>query len=249
LLPTERARHYRGAILYEMSRTAEGEGDRRRAISLAAEAQTLLPEVAAPAVRQAKLLVADGRPRPARRVIEQAWRTAPHPALAAIWGELGGGIPALELVAWFETLAAHNPNAVESAVALAEAALAAQLWGEARRHLGRALAVAPDAPTPRLCLLTARLEEAEHQDAAKARAWYDRALAAPPDPAYICARCGGEHAEWRALCAHCMSFGTLVWRMPGVASAASLPPLLSVAAPAALLPTPDDLASAGQSAR
>ena len=249
LLPAERARHYRGAILYEMSLTAEHEGDRRRALSLAAEAQSLLPKITAPAVRQAKLLIADGRSRPARRVIEQAWRTAPHPALAAIWSQLGGGVPALELVAWFETLAAHNPDAVESAVALAEAALAAQLWGEARRHLGRALAATPDAPPRRVCLLMARLEEAEHHDAAKAREWYDRALAAPADPAYVCARCGGEHAEWRALCLHCQSFDTLVWRTPGTATATSLPPLLSVTAPAPLLPTPDGLASAQQSAR
>jgi HemY protein len=249
LLPAERAQHYRGAILYEMSLVAEHEGDRRRALSLAAEAQSLLPEITAPAVRQAKLLIADGRPRPARRVVEQAWRAAPHPALAAIWSELGGGVPALELVAWFETLAAHNPDAGESAVALAEAALAAQLWGEARRHLGRALAAAPDAPPRRVCLLMARLEEAEHHDPAKAREWYDRALAAPADPAYVCARCGGEHAEWGALCAHCQSFDTLAWRTPGAATAASLPPLVSIAAPAQLLPTPDGLASARQSAR
>jgi HemY protein len=232
-----------------MSLAAEREGDRRRALSLAAEAQSLLPEITAPAVRQAKLLIADGRRRPARRVVEQAWRAAPHPALAAIWSELGGGVPALELVAWFETLTAHNPDAVESAVALAEAALAAQLWGEARRHLGCALAAAPDASPRRVCLLMARLEEAEHHDPAKAREWYDRALAAPADPAYVCARCGGEHAEWRALCVHCQSFDTLGWRRPGAATAASLPPLVSVAAPAPLLPTPDGLASARQSAR
>jgi HemY protein len=249
LLPAERARRYRGALLYEMSLDAEGEGDRRRAISLAAEAQTLLPEVAAPAVRQSRLLIADGRPRPARRIIERAWRTAPHPALAAIWGELGGGMPALELVAWFEVLAAHNPDAAESAIALAEAALAAQLWGEARRHLGRAFAAAPDAPPRRLCLLMARLEDAEHQDTAKAREWYGRALDAPPDPAYVCERCGREQAEWRGLCAHCHGFGTLAWRTPDSATAAHLPALLDEPVPAALLPTPDGLASAGQSAR
>ena len=58
-----------------------------------------------------------------------------------------------------QRLAARNPEAGESHLAIAEAALAAQLWGEARRHLTLAEGVAPPAgPSRRLCLLMARLE-------------------------------------------------------------------------------------------
>ena len=210
----------------------------------------LLPGIAAPAVRRARLLIADDRRRAARRVVEQAWARALHPELARLWGELGGALPALELVTWYEKLAAHNPDSPESAVALAEAALAAQLWGEARRHLARAIAVAPDAPSRRLCLLMARIEESEHPGDGRAREWFDRALAAPPDPAYACARCGGENAEWQALCGHCRGFDTLAWRAPKsvpAPAATTLPP--DLAEPSVLLPLPDGLASAGQSVR
>ena len=250
LVPEPLAAHHRGAILYELSLAAEHAGERRQALAFAAGAMRLLPDIAAPAVRRARLLIADDRRRAARRVVEAAWRRAPHPELARLWGELGGALPALEVVAWYEKLAAQSPDSPESAVALAEAALAAQLWGEARRHLARALAAAPDAPSRRLCLLMARIEDSEHPGEGRGREWFDRALAAPPDPAYVCARCGGESPKWSALCGHCRSFDTLAWRVakptPAVAATILAP---DPAKPAMLLPLPDDLASAGQSVR
>jgi HemY protein len=133
---------------------------------------------------------------------------------------------------------------------VAEAALDAQLWGEARRHLEEALTAAPPAmtvkgassallasppedvsqkggqtgPTPRLCQLMARLEEAEHGPREVMRRWLDRAVTAMPDPRYICSACGGESLEWRSGCPHCGSFDTLLWRTPAlVAAGATLP--------------------------
>ena len=250
LVSEARAAHYRGAILSELSLAAERDGDRRQALALAADAMRLLPDIAAPAVRRARLLIVDDRRRAARHVVEQGWARAPHPELARLWGELGGALPALEVVSWYEKLAAYNPDSPESAVALAEAALAALLWGEARRHLARAVPAAPAAPSRRLCLLMARIEDSEHPGDAPAREWIDRALSAPRDPAYVCDRCGNESTDWQALCGHCRGFDTLAWRAPKPASISTgtiLPP--DLAEPPVLLPLPDGLASAGQSAR
>jgi HemY protein len=171
--------------------------------------------------------------------------------LARVWAELGGGAPALELVTWFERLAAHNPDAAESHVAVAEAALAAQLWGEARRHLGLAIAAAgAGGPSCRLCLLMARLEEGEHPRSGSARDWLDRALGARPDPAYICARCGGESGEWQALCPHCRGFDTLAWRSPAPLEPGMMTlPSAGGLVTASRLAIPNRLASVGQSDR
>ncbi len=247
-LPAERAAHHRGVIFHELSLAAEHNGEQRHALSLAATAEAGAPDLAPLAARHARLLLAEGRTRAARRAVERAWPKAPHPALAQVWGELGGAAPALELVSWFERLAARNPDAAESDIAVAEAALAAQLWGEARRHLSRAIAASPQGPTRRLCQLMARLEESEHPQAASAREWFDRALLAPSDPAYLCANCDGESAEWQSRCGRCQAFDALVWRAPSAAPSAG-----SAALPAApfalppLLPFPNGLASAGQS--
>jgi HemY protein len=251
LLPETRAAHYRGVILHELSLAAEAAGGRRRALSLAASAVATAPDLIPAAARHARLLIAEGKRRAARRAVERAWSLAPHPELARVWAELGGGAPALELVTWFERLAAHNPDAMETHVAVAEAALAAQLWGEARRHLGLAIAAAgPGGPSRQLCLLMARLEEGEHPQAGAARDWLDRALAAPADPAYLCTSCGRESGEWQALCRHCRSFDTLRWGRP-ISAPSAVPALPSgeTLAAAPLLAIPNRLASAGQSDR
>jgi HemY protein len=251
LLPEARAAHYRAVVLHELSLAAEAAGERRRALSLAASAIAAAPDLVPVAARHARLLIAEDRRRAARRAVERAWSVAPHPELARVWAELGGGAPALELVTWFERLAAHNPDAMETHVAVAEAASAAQLWGEARRHLGMAIAAAgPDGPSQRLCLMMARLEDGEHPQSGSGRDWLGRALAAPPDPAYLCDRCGRASGEWHALCPHCHAFDTLAWR----ASAAATPgvvtlPSTEALAAAPLLAIPNRLASAGQSDR
>jgi HemY protein len=144
------ARHHRGVIVYELSLAALARGNRERAAALAAEAQKLAPDLAPAAAHRARLLLKDQRARRAANAIERAWQTAPHPQLAQVYGTVRDGETPLARVARFERLAARNPGARESHIALAEAALAAQLWGEARRHLERALAAdqPPAAPIP-----------------------------------------------------------------------------------------------------
>jgi HemY protein len=245
-LPAERARHHRGAVLYEQAREAERQGDLRRAAALAARAHALVPDVAAPATYHARLLLGLGRIRPARRAVERAWRSAPHGDLARVYLDSHAAAGPLAQAAALERLAAQNPDAPESHLAVAEAAMAAQLWGEARRHLGIAVAAAPlPGPTRRLCRLMARLEDSEPGDPEAARQWLERAAGAPLDPCYGCTRCQAENAEWQPLCRQCGSFDTLAWRIPprgamaiageGAASAPLLmlpaPPLPVAAAP------------------
>jgi HemY protein len=247
IIPRERARHHRGVILYELSLAALAGGERARGRNLAAQVRSLTPDLAAPAAHHARVLLQDGRSGSAAKAIEGAWRTIPHPDLAQVYGAIHDGAPPLERFKSFERLAAQNPDARETHLALAEAALDAQLWGEARRHLDRALSApappliarlpnpaqfsgTPDpdegtsltGPTPRLCLMMARLEEAEHGVGPGSREWLDRAVTAMPDPRYVCAACGGESLDWRSLCPHCASFDTLAWRTPAWAAGSTL---------------------------
>ena len=251
IIPRERARHHRGVILYELSLAALANGDRARGRNLAAQAQVLTPDLAAPAAHHARVLLQEHRTGPAAKAIERAWRTIPHPDLAQVYGVIHEGAPPLDRLKSFERLAAQNPDARETHLAVAEAALDVQLWGEARRHLDRArgapappfIARLPNpasfgatsdpenasltGPTPRLCLMMARLEEAEHGVGPGSREWLDRAVTAMPDPRYVCATCGGESLEWRSLCPHCGSFDALAWRTPAWAAAGSTLPILA----------------------
>ena len=285
MVPRERARHQRGVIFYELGLAALARGDRRRGIRLATQAQVLTPDLATPAAHHARLLLQDRRTRSAARAVERAWRTAPNPELAQVYRAIHDGEAPLGRVKCFERLAAQNPASRESYLTLAEAALEAQLWGEARRYLEQALAAAapppmaklgsqrlshsadaaklrrltvheasqgfagdgpstlsPEAegapkgagegqhggiagPTPRLCLLMARLEEAEHGSIGGMREWLDRAVGAMPDPRYVCASCGRESLEWHSLCPNCGTFDVLGWRTPAWAALAGTSPI------------------------
>jgi len=243
LVRPEQARHHRGVLLYELSRAALASGDRRLATVLAAKAPALTEDLATPAVHHARLLLHERRLGRASKAIERAWRTAPHPDLAAVYGEINEGETPLARIKSFERLAGQNPAARESHLALAEATLDARLWGEARRHLNDALA---SGATPRLCRLMAQLEEAEHGELGPVREWLDRAVAAPPDPRYVCASCSKESLDWRSLCSHCGAFDTLSWRTPArTAPDGNLPaPAEPEATPELASPLPEPLVSA-----
>jgi HemY protein len=222
LVPLATGRQHQAALLLAQSR---GAGDNETALRLAGEAQDLAPGFAPAAVRRATLLQNAGQVPKAAKALETAWRREPHPHLAAAYGALYADEPVLARVKRFERLAALKPDHVESHLALAEATLAAQLWGEARRQLAAAGSDGTNGgqPTARICRLMAALEEAEHGDGAAARRWLARAAEAPPDPLFVCTSCGAESREWEPLCPRCRAFDSLAWRAPSHAVPA-LPP-------------------------
>ena len=234
IISADRARHHHGVVLNELSRAAERRGELRQAAALAAKAQAQTPDLAAIADHHARLLIALGRSRAAARALERAWRSASHPDLARIYLDIHPEADSLGRVASLQRLAAQNQEAAESHLALAESALAAQLWGEARRHLTlAAAATAPSGPSRRFCRMMAQLEDSDPEGAGRAREWLDRAISARPDPCYVCGVCGAATDEWHSLCPRCGGFDTLSWRVPDQAgaenaagSAASMLPLM-----------------------
>lgn len=238
-MPARQTHHHRAVMLHEQSRVAQAEGRSEDAIRLAAKAQAQAPDFAPAAVRYAELLGARGETRRARKVIETAWRLAPHPALAAAYAALLADEKPLQQVKRFEALTAQNRDHRESHIVIAQAALKARLWGEARRHLAAIGGREDDpAPSPRVCRLMAELEEAEHNDLPAARMWLARAATTEAqEPSYVCSACGGETVAWTSLCPHCRSFDTIEWRLPGRAPA---PRLAAVAAMTPPLPVPGE---------
>jgi HemY protein len=210
-LPDGKHRH--AVLLHENAREADAAGRDSEAMRLQSKAHALEPGFAPIAARFSRMLALRGQARRARRVIEAAWRMAPHPLLAEGYRALFADEPPLLRLKRFERLAAANPDHVESHVALAQAALEAKLWGEARRHLMAAEPGAEHAAPPRVARLMAEIEESEHEDHVAARLWLSRAAnAALPDPAWVCESCSGESAHWSALCPSCRSFATLAWQ-------------------------------------
>jgi HemY protein len=243
------------------------EGQRRRAVLLADRARLhLLPETANAdhdvglrsarealkldsALVPARLILANlllrmSKKREALKLIEQDWDSNPHPLLARAYIEAEPGERPSDRMKRLERLQKQNPNHIETHRALGMAALAAGLWGDARRHLEKLVAAerASEGLSHGTCRAMAALEEGERPDPSRAQAavrqWLDAAAEAQPDPAWICSVCGhpGEagpaSGHWQAVCPHCSGIDTYRWQRPVLPSADILM-VPAAAAPAA----------------
>ncbi len=208
----EKGRTLKALLLVERSRAAEHDSNDADALGLAREAFGLAPERIAVSSRLAELQIKTGDGRRAMRTLERGWALAPHPDLAALYLQASGEADPLKRVGIVRKLVAQKPDDLESNLALAQAALDASLWGEARRYLD---AAGGTNPPVRVCRLMAEVEERAQSDQAKVHDWLARAATAPADKAWRCSACGAHHEAWRSVCESCGAFGTLHWRAPG----------------------------------
>lgn len=213
-IPTEEGRRHRAVLLLERSFEAERRGRADAALSHAQAAHDMMPGFAPAAVRLARLQVAADRLKPAAKVVERAWRHEPHPELADIYRTIVSSYDALTRVRLFQKLVRQAPDSAESHLAVAQAAVEAQLWGEARQHLNRAMEIGP---TRRTYRLMAELDRGERHDEEAAKDWLAKAADAPEDPVWTCSSCGAVSHNWGGLCGHCGAFDSLTWKSPTVA--------------------------------
>jgi HemY protein len=216
----------RALFTYQRAQKAVHEDRPKEALALAREALAGQPAFVPAAVLAARLLGGAGRRREARRLVERTWARAPHPELARVCAELVKGNDPLARVRALEALVEARTGAPEGHLALARAALDAGLWGAARSHLEQLLAARPSAEAFRLMAL---VEEGENGATEAARSWWRKASQAPPDPTWLCARCGTPAPEWTLVCGSCGAVDSLEWRAPP-----AVPVAAEALAPAAL---------------
>jgi HemY protein len=154
------------------------------ALHLAHQALKRRPGFAPAACAAARVLIAHGDAKKATKLIETVWASKPHPDLAAVYIEAAPGETNLQRLARMERLFRQAPNAVESAHAVAEAALAARDFKRARAALAPHVAEGKE-PSAHSCLLMAEIEDAEHGPSGPVREWLARASRAPRDPVWI----------------------------------------------------------------
>jgi len=211
-VPGKSGNAQQAALLTERARAARAAGQVADAYVQARKANDLDPDLVPAAELVARMVAEDGRTRRARKVLERAWGRTPHPALMAAY--LDFGVESKEPLDRYKAVEHMTRPAREhpdSRLALAEAALDAKLWGEARAQL-EALEAAR--PTVRVYQLRARLAEEDSEDATTVDQWLARAAAADADPQWVCKDCGTVADDWSAVCGNCGSFGTLEWNQP-----------------------------------
>jgi len=162
----------RALVLFARAQVAEARGNRVEALDFALKARKIDPACIAAVVLAADIQRRRGKERKAAQMLQAAFRIAPHPALVAAWVAFGPEDNPLDRVKRVQRLVEVNPTSIEGRLALAEAALDAKLWGQARTHLQQVLA---ERPSHRVLTLLARLEREENKDESAALAWLAKA--------------------------------------------------------------------------
>jgi HemY protein len=196
------------AVLLTARALEIADSERERARALALEAVKLAPSLVPAAALAARLLADAQEYRKASRLLEAGWRANPHPDLAAAYAHLRLGESARDRLARVETLARQAPGHVDSALAVARAALDAREFAVAHTALKPWLA----SPTQRVAELMAELEALEHGNEGRAREWMTRALHAQRDPAWTAD--GFVSERWMPVSPVSGRLDAVQWKVP-----------------------------------
>jgi HemY protein len=177
------------------------------------EAVKLAPTLVPAAVLASKFESEAHQIRRSMRIVEAAWLAQPHPDLADAYAHVKLGDSARQRLVRIETLAAKAPGHLESALAIARAAIDATEYARAREVLAPFVA----APTQRVAMLMAEIERTEHGDSGRARAWTQRAVRALHDPVWTAD--GYVSSTWRPVSPVSGRLDAFQWQTP----VASLP--------------------------
>jgi HemY protein len=200
-------RRQRGVLL--TARALELENvDRDLSRESAMEAVKLAPTLVPAAVLASKYESEAHQVRRSMRIVETAWLAHPHPDLADAYAHVKLGDSARQRLVRVETLAAKAPGHIESALALARAAIDATEFARAREVLAPFMAP----PTQRVAMLMAEIERTEHGDSGRARAWTLRAVRALHDPVWTAD--GYVSDRWRPVSPVTGRLDAFKWQTP-----------------------------------
>jgi HemY protein len=200
-------RRQRGVLLTARALELE-KVDRDRSRESVMEAIKLAPTLVPAAVLASRYQSEAHQVRRSMRIVEAAWLVQPHPDLADAYAHVRLGDSARQRLVRVETLAAKAPGHLESALAVARAAIDATEFARAREALAPFVA----APTQRVAMLMAEIERTEHGDSGRARAWTLRAVRALHDPVWTAD--GYVSTSWRPVSPVSGRIDAFQWQAP-----------------------------------
>jgi len=197
------------AVLLTAQAQAAEEADPERALNLALEAHGLANDLVPAAAIAGRLLASRGNTPRAAKILQRTWSRAPQPDLATAYAYARIGDSPRDRLDRVRQLAALSPNSIESPIAVANAAIEAHQFDEARAALEPLI---PARMTQRVATLMARIEGEQHADKGRVREWLARAVNAPRDPAWTAD--GFVADRWMPVSPVSGELDAFQWRVP-----------------------------------
>ena len=199
----------RRAVLLTALAVACEDAEPSKALQLASEAHNLAPDLVPAANLAGRMLASRGNTAKAAKILQKTWTRSPHPDLATAYAFARIGDSPRDRLERVKQLAALNPHSAESSIAVANSAIDAKLFNEARDALHPLL---NDRLTQRVATLMARIESEEHGDKGRVREWLARAVNAPRDPAWTAD--GVVTEAWAPTSPVTGALDAFQWRVP-----------------------------------
>jgi HemY protein len=175
LIETKSATRRRAVLLAAAAHKYERERQPEKATDFAQRAVRLAPGFAPAAAIAARLLVLDGKAWKAQAVLEEAWETAPHPAIAHAYRDIKTDETPPDRQRRMMGLVELKPDHRESRILAAEIAMQQLNWQGAWDNLEHAHR---ENPSSRICNLFAAVCKGRSDDEG-ARRWLAQAAVAP----------------------------------------------------------------------
>ncbi len=161
----------------------------------------------APWLPQAALEAAKVNPGRAQSILTTAWEKTPAWELYKAYANLFPNDAPLARHKKVEKFVAKHPGSKIGHIALADSALQAKLWGQAKKELDDYLA-AYTLTVPVATMMAFYEQEARH-DAKEAQKWVEKMKSAEPSYAFRCAKCGHASDVWTPTCKKCNGFAVM----------------------------------------
>ncbi len=180
------------------------------AMTLAAEAHNLAPDLVPAAAIAGRVLAARAQTAKAAKILQRTWKLSPHPDLATAYAYARAGDTPSDRMTRLRQLAQMAPQSIEGPIAIATTAIENRDWNTAKAAL-EPLTTQKDL-THRIATLMARIEGEGFNNAGRVREWFARSVHAARDPVWIADGMVAE--QWAPVSSVSGRLDAFEWRVP-----------------------------------
>ena len=209
--PESLVKKSRAVVLSALAQSKKLEGNEKEAIFASESALNYDKEFVPAALIRTGLISDVKSQRKAVSFIESFCKLKPHPKVLEAYVKLWQNEEDLQKYQRLQNLLDHKVVDDEVMLFMAQSALNAHLWREARSKIEL---IIEKKVTVSYCLLMSELERLEMHDDNSSKSWLEKASRALPDKTWACDSCGAVALEWSATCGNCHSFDTIIWKEP-----------------------------------
>lgn len=217
-------KRYEGFILTANTREIYENKGIEAAQSVALEAIKLVPDFALAARYAAQAHQFNGKDTRAKKILEHAWKIAPHPEISTLYAEFApDDTPHARLIHFAPLLKATQKNTETVHLLEAKLAIDAGNLADARQILEPLCDDKTRATRPILRMM-AKLEQRAGAGEYEIRQWLEKAFQSPLGEEWICRNCHVVQTRWVPMCVSCDALDCLEWTYAHQASYAVMAP-------------------------